>query len=157
MHSNVPELEIKGTSYKCYSLTLFYNLSNTPFSNEWWSGIVHFCRRLSLFTYSGTPPKGHLWNEDTSPIRTLDQVPTPYKYVLSSPWNENASLISSGSLRVSVLEGFRCNHFHPCVSNKRAPCNPLVYVHTPSGNYTRLLSEPLTLHVSTHRRSEIRS
>ena len=69
-HSNVPELEIKGTSYKCYSLTLFYNLLNTPFSNEWRSGIVHFCRRLSLFTYSGTPPKGHLWNEDTFEMRT---------------------------------------------------------------------------------------
>ncbi len=32
--------------------------------------------------YSGTPLKGLPWIEDTSLIRTLDQVPTSYKYVL---------------------------------------------------------------------------
>ena len=43
--------------------------------------------------YNGTPLKGHPWNEDTSLIRTLDQVPTSYKYVLFAPWNEDTSLI----------------------------------------------------------------
>ena len=43
--------------------------------------------------YSGTPLKGHPWNEDTSPIRTLAQVPTSYKYVLFASWNEDTPLI----------------------------------------------------------------
>ena len=43
--------------------------------------------------YNGTPLKGHPWNEDTSLIRTLDQVPTSYKYVLFAPWNEDTPLI----------------------------------------------------------------
>ncbi len=35
--------------------------------------------------YSGTPLKGHPLDEDTSLIRTLDQVPTSFKYVLFAP------------------------------------------------------------------------
>ena len=50
--------------------------------------------------YSGTPLKGHPWNEDTSLIRTLDQVPTSYKYVLFAPWNEDTPLIRTHGVRI---------------------------------------------------------
>ena len=60
--------------------------------------------------YSGTPLKGHTWNEDTSLIRTLDEVPTSYKYVLLAPWNEDTPLIRTHfrGPRVSVLERSHC-------------------------------------------------
>ncbi len=55
-------------------------------------------------------PSGHPWIEDTSLIRTRDQVPTAYKYVLFAPWNEDTSLIRTHFIgpRVSVLERFHC-------------------------------------------------
>ena len=60
--------------------------------------------------YSATPLKGHPWNEDTPPIRTLDQVLTSYKYVLFTPWNEDTLLIGTHyrGPRVSILEEFHC-------------------------------------------------
>ena len=63
--------------------------------------------------YSGTPLKGHPWNEDTPLIRTLHQVPTSYKYVLFAPWNEDTPLIRTHfkGPRVSVLEGSHCITF----------------------------------------------
>ena len=58
--------------------------------------------------YSGTSLKGHLGNKDTWLIRTLDWVPTLYKYILFSPSNKDTSLIRTIILvpRVSVLERF---------------------------------------------------
>lgn len=51
-----------------------------------------------------------LWNPFTSEMRThttLHHVPTPYKYVLLTPWNEETSLIWTHfrGLMVSILEG----------------------------------------------------
>ena len=68
-----------------------------------------FSVEVTFSLYSGTPLKGHPLNEDTSLIRTVDQVPTSYKYeiVLFAPWNEVTPLIRSHfrGPRVSVLEG----------------------------------------------------
>jgi len=74
------------------------------------TGIPGFWCVSPLPQYCGTALKGHPWNEDTSLIRTLDQIPTLYKYVLFSPWNEDTPLIRTHfrGPRVSVLEGSQC-------------------------------------------------
>ena len=96
-------------------------------------GVSYWGRRLCPFTrsktnydtsscwlpmfHSGFPLEVHLWNKDTWLIRTLDWVPTLYKYILYSPWNKNTSLIRTIILvtKVSVLERF---HMYACMK----PC-----------------------------------
>ena len=50
-------------------------------------------KNQSFLSCSGTSLKEHLWNEGTWLIRTLDWVPTSYKYILFSYWNKDTSLI----------------------------------------------------------------
>ncbi len=68
------------------------------------------------YLYSWIPLREHSWIKDTSLIRTLDQVPTSYKYVLFVPWNEDTSLIRTHftGLRVSVRERFHWG-IHVCM------------------------------------------
>ena len=64
---------------------------------------VHSCSMLAwlwvscyfILVYSGTFLKGHSELKILRLIRTLNPVPTSYKYIIFSPWNKDTSLIKT--------------------------------------------------------------